>query len=903
MPEVEISSQDIDLVIEARKYGIEYRVWRDMTPRERRHVKMSWAKARRGEARRAGLGEEAFLLLDDSERAAALKAAEERGGSEEGLSARGGSEELAPRVGSEERLAGGAEDHARARVESEDSDSEGSDSEDEADSGDEARVRGYHSQADRVPPPQARPIDRALPTVGAIRTLDTEDVQQNPILRGAKKQLLTLADCYSHYTIGDGEHYIQVDRLEPKKWQGIAVAGYLGKITAAMTMEQFMAKYGGREYHLTVYGPSPRGKIDENGRPVIVAKTDQIKITVPRDIPILIPVPTNGHDKRGFDMYPHPGWNPFAGVYPQMMPGMPMMPGMGVPGMMPTTPADAQMFSAMLGFHKSREEQQANVAKTAATEGAAVTQTVVETVSATAKQAMDQTRQDAAARELRLEKANERLQEELLTLRKKIEEGSGKNNNDAVNQELVKAVTQTRRGETDAEMLASVRTHHQEELLRVNALHTESLNRVRHDHEEDMKRVDSTHKQEIARQDARFKDLEDHQRRHLTDVEARHTALVAQLQSQFAASEKQYKDRIEQLEKDYKSRSEEREKFYQAELGRIRTEEKTRCDDAVKKAEEHGKTRIEDLVRMHDRDMTMLKEQYAQRVENAQQTLQMKVDNLVDRLSEAQKAVEDAKEEVAKGKDLPTLLAEGKEMAAALGFEEKGEGGGNWAERLATSVGAGLGQSIGNIGEWLPEMMRNRAAAQGPPRGQVGGGPRGQMPQQAQAAQQQRRRRAPSSWATEGSPPMSPPPGGFPEATVAGGGPQDPTVVQAPPVPAATQPVAQAQQQQAAEPPPPEPQGVPIQQMFDEASARNFRSSCEQAIDGGMPPEIFASAFYGQYPEQSVALVTNFAVEQAFEVVRQMSDGAESALLRPDGKRWVQTMWNALRRAAGAPAA
>src|SRR4029077_11754040 len=101
-----------------------------------------------------------------------------------------------------------------------------------------------------------------------------------------------LLDVYRLYTIGDGQHFIRIDRLEPRVHQHIPCSGHLGEIREPISEDHFRLAYGGRVYQLTVYGPDPKGRKDPiTGLPMIKRKTEPFRYTVPQYPPNLMMMP------------------------------------------------------------------------------------------------------------------------------------------------------------------------------------------------------------------------------------------------------------------------------------------------------------------------------------------------------------------------------------------------------------------------------------------------------------------------------------------------------------------------------------------------------------------------------------------------------------------------------------
>ena len=298
------------LLAESKLYEVPYRAYLEMSPRERGSLKARWAKKLRTEATLRGIDPEEFLSMDEDARNEARTNNPEK-------------EKPPPRTRSVRFLHEDApppEERApraeRAPV---------------ADLYDEGLADGEpHSPMDEVPATEDDPKMRTTATLGEVRLVDNEDLVgwQNP---------KNLRDVYARFTVGDGQHFIRVERVDPKVWQQIPCAGYLGEIREPITEAEFHAFYGGRVYALTVYGPDPRGRKDPStGLPVIKAKTDPFRYTVPVFPPNLAVLPGTSPRKQG-DTKMTQQHHPFM-----------MGPMMG--GQIPATPADANMFKTSIDF-------------------------------------------------------------------------------------------------------------------------------------------------------------------------------------------------------------------------------------------------------------------------------------------------------------------------------------------------------------------------------------------------------------------------------------------------------------------------------------------------------------------------------------------------------------------------
>lgn len=73
-----------------------------------------------------------------------------------------------------------------------------------------------------------------------------------------------------------------------------------------------------------------------------------------------------------------------------------------------------------------------------------------------------------------------------------------------------------------------------------------------------------------------------------------------------------------------------------------------------------------------------------------------------------------------------------------------------------------------------------------------------------------------------------------------------------------------------------------------------FKLEIEKAVLAGYSAELWAKQFAQQYREQSALLIQNYEPNDLYELVQKLPGGAGSPILRRDGKRWVELMWDAL---------
>lgn len=135
-----------------------------------------------------------------------------------------------------------------------------------------------HTPHDMEAPEEQDPERRESMTIGEIEPEDGE-VFPDTAGRGPPKNL---TDICATYPLGDGRHYIRVERVKPTVFFNMPCSGWLGDIYEAVTEAEFRRKYGGGIYELIVYGPDPRGRTNpQTDDPIIKALTKAVKLTVP----------------------------------------------------------------------------------------------------------------------------------------------------------------------------------------------------------------------------------------------------------------------------------------------------------------------------------------------------------------------------------------------------------------------------------------------------------------------------------------------------------------------------------------------------------------------------------------------------------------------------------------------
>lgn len=719
---------------------------------------------------------------------------------------------------------------------------------------DRARARIQAKAEAQQPPPDADDEPEAPPT--EFDPARREGMTVGPIvLREKRPDFIgkaaprTLRDLYTYFTIGDGQHVIRVERKEPKVFQGIACAGYLGEIRERVSESQFQRYFGGRFYEAQVYGPDPKGAHDElTGLPKVKALTEPITITVPLLPPNLHVLPAARPESDEGAMQGIQGFNPFATA--------------------PATPADAKMHETNMNFvwkqiESAKEERDKAVREISQVNGG----TQDRLIRIMEKQHDDRVaalKEEQAARDKVYEdriqeerEARKKTDAELKELREKLNERKG-GSGEAV--EMVKALSPQRNA---SEEVARVSETFTEQIKRMKETHTEQLADLKERQQEELKRLEARHQEELGRERDRSRDLEQHYKKTLDEE---------------------------------RSKRVERERELKDEVDRVRNDERSVSDRRVQETEKRYDDRIKDLDRTHDRELKSEAARWETKLTTTEATLKMELASVRERLAETKEELEAAQEEARKAGDPIEVINRFNKQAEAAGFE-KPENKKGAIEVFAEAAGQGFGQMLSTFDKWWPQTMEKWNQ-----RPIVQGQPRQLATQQMDSVTAARQRRV--AWATEGSVPaqqQQPPnvpatPLGFQQQPDQQP-PAQPVQSQAEPQPQPANGAAQAPPpQQPAQAAPGQPQTNPLNQLFSDQAIEGFRQNVEQAINAGVPAEAFAQQFAAHYKDPSRRLIELYKVEHFVNYVKARADLATSPILRRDGKSWMEGMWNKLQQ-------
>jgi hypothetical protein len=814
-PPVEREPLDRKLLAEANLYSVPYKAFLEMSPGERAAVKMRWNKRLRDEARRRRIDPDEFLALDEEAREAVRKEhPEQKTGKKR------------PRT---------VEDVIAVHTERADHQRPVADMVDEELSGAEP-----YSAGGDVPATEGDPKKRDRATLGEIRPAQNEDLL-------GWVQPRNLRDVYARYSIGDGQHFIRVERIEPKVFQQINCAGFLGEIREQVSEEQFHAMYGGRVYVLQVYGPDTRGRTDPTtGLPLIKPKTEPFRYTVGLLPPNLAALP-GARARRGDNMQ--------SNVHAMF-------------GPIPTTAADAQIHKSTLDFvsHTLQREQEASreLRKELSGRGA-VGADALRVVEDANSRALDATQRAAENRETMFLDTIKELREDL----RKREEELRVLRSETPRESPVKDTVELMRVANPAQSI-------EQQMMRQQAQHNDEVTRLKDSHKEAMDGLRQAHREQIEAM------------RNRQDDETK------RLRERADENERAYRDKLLEFE----TRGRAREQELKDEAERIRRDERSVAETRLKEAKEQFETRISDVRAQHDRDVKMLEAQYTTRSETAKHTLDFQISTQKERIKTLENELSEARAEAAEANDPVAVMEKQQAIAEKMGYKKEDDSAPQTAgERFAAMAGMGLSKALEDIKEWGPKVAE--ALSQRPP-GQAMGGPpvRGQLPPGQRRPQRpmnagQRPTGRGVAWATAHSMPISGEqptiPAEAPPVAVAHEAPP-------PPAPAAAPPQAPPPVQAS---PGPEPMGPnTLSDIFPEQAVREFKFEVERAIDGGLSAEEFARRFVGVYPDLALMLVRQHQSGELIELVQKsFQNGAESPILRRDGRRWVEKLWESIPEA------
>lgn len=664
----------------------------------------------------------------------------------------------------------------------------------------------------------------------------------------------TLDDVYSYWPVGDGQHYVTVERKQPRSHNGVPCAGHLGKFSKRLSVRAFQERFGGREYELCVYGPDPSGRQDEITGEVSVKRLSKpFKITVPLLPPNLSAIPAmagQGHD--GDDM----SYHPFANVQS----------------------SDSRLVEATA---KTQREMFELGAKLGAVRSGPYDPTAyigfardsLEKSTETLRQQMDlaeaRHKDEMARREADLRRRDDELRE----LRDELRRITGKTEGSSL--QLVKELSEA--GNSRAH---EVRSHYETQMSDLRRSHSETVESMRQAFAEERKA-----------QDQRVREREEDYRRMLDDANRKHDEEVRRLKDEIDRVRREERENGEARVREQKERTEERLR-----------DQKESHERELRTMRENMETKATAQVAAKEMEIATTRDRLAQAKEEAERAKRDAEEGKdpVKVMEKAQKTAEALG--YTKGDADPGPKTAGERLVSMLGVGIQG---------LMANP-----QTMEVVGQWL--ARDRAPAQGRPPMGagavQGGPAPRQLPAPAAQGGAQQPKRRvdmwgatgvtrrieagsapapAPSGASIQTPPVIPPPPPPQQEAQIAPAAPAPHPPAQEPEAPSVQAPVAPAAPGMPAF-------DNPFAALITNEQVLQMLVNLERAIDAGLQPDIFAQAVIQNFPEQAQALVTNFKPEQITEVTRSIPGGAVSSILRQDGKAFVKRVWQSIATKLGA---
>jgi len=679
------------------------------------------------------------------------------------------------------------------------------------------------------------------------------------------KRPRSLEDVYAYWPIGDGEHYVTVERKQPKSYNGVPCAGYLGMVRKRLSVRAFQEMFGGREYELCVYGPDPGGRQDEiTGEPVIKRLSKPIKVTVPLLPPNLSAIPSVMDHGQGEDEM---SYHPFAGIH---SPEAKVVEA--------SAKSQREMFE--LGARIGGANRQ--VQDPTAYIGFAK-ETFAQSSEALRKQ-MELTEQRHQDEIRRRDEDVKRRDEEMRDLRDELRRITGRSEGSSI--QLVRELS-----EASQSRLQELRAHFEAQLSDLRASQHAALEAQRTSHGEERKTWEQ-----------RVREREDDYRRLLDDAHRKHEEEARRLKDEIDRVRREERESGEARVRDQKERTEERlrdqKEAHERELRTIRENMETKATAQVAAKEM-------ELATTRDR-LSQAKEE----AERAKREAEEGKDP-VKVMEKAQKTAEALGYSKVDGDPGPKTA--GERLAAMLGMG---------IQNLMSNP-----QTMDVVAQWIARDKSGAQARPGAPQGAMTGAqaprqlPTGQTGQVAASPQGQPRRRV-DMWGAPGMvrrvetasapPPTTQAPVASPVAEPVAA-PISPGFQMPTPATVATRTDQEAQrspQEQAPVAPQTTSQETrgPVLPEFDNPFAAILPNeqvvqvliNLERAIDSAVPPDMFAAAILSNFPEQARALVTGYKPEMIETVTRSIPGGSMSSILRQDGKAFVRKVWQAIQAQASA---
>ena len=780
----------------------------------------------------------------------------------------------------------------------------------------EARAAEQFPAQDVVPRPAAAPAGYARQPAPVASYQVPPSTIASRTRESVKTPIRVIEELYARYPMSEGNR-VRVVRREPRKDPfGNLSTGWLGDLTAPMTMADFTSCYGGGKYGLQLIGPTDAARNDFSER-VIVEMTLEIP-GVPRMI-----IPAQLADSED------PMTQQRVGMFPAMEPERVAVKRLEV---------EAQQRERLDDREREQKREERESTRTLF-EMSRPSDTSIEAIRDTARQTVEESRRQNEVtldimRNTVLEQQKQLLdkENELKELRREVV---------TARQEAVTAINNA-----ETRMVADLREQKRVELDNLRDTNRKEVEVLRQRYDEDSRKYQADYAARLETDSRKYQaDLQEQTRKNEADrreaeqrAERERAAAREDARAKEETMRAAYEDRIRQMQDNFNSRIQDLERSTAREL----TANKEQRDLALTTIRETHESRAKVEGKTSEIQITALQHDL--------QTARTRVDTL-ERENEKMRA------EIHK----PPLKAieEAEKLSRAVGMVRPdevehpevtpaGDGKMDWGQ-MAMSVVKGLAEKSPELLQKLSEMRStNAAAAAAPVPGvvtrQLGAAP-GAVPPMAPAAVRQRRRGPPPTPGTMygAPPPLSGPPPivaapryvqpPVVSATQQTYGAAEPPSVGSPgpaPVPqvpfgapgydagsmqaqwdasaAAVAPPAQAPQAPQAAPtsiapPPAQPAAAPQPQVSD-MQVQLFVQQLENAITTNVDPAQFASVLIQQIgPQMAVQTIGQVTPEAIVEMVSGTPAGASSPIVTRSGEKYLQAVWEAARvqlRAAGA---
>lgn len=686
----------------------------------------------------------------------------------------------------------------------------------------------------------------------------------------------TLTDICATYPIGNGLHYMSIERKKPDMFGGVPCSGWMGDVFHAMSSSEFRQTFGGGLYEVVICGPDPRGRQDPiSGKPIIKSLTKPIPIRVPgHPTAETLGGIAEGGTSRSRGMFPSP---------------------FGHRGTTPVTTAEASMHSDAVRAMSdiAREERKRNDLLMGRQTGGV--EPAVAAVRDTAREATQAVREASS-------ETHKLLQTQLEAERKRGEELASRHERELA--EMRRQLEQLKEKPTEAgEAWKALSQMTQAIAPGKNA--GDELARVHEAHRHELTRIEETHRREIESLRAGFDDRVKILQAQLDTERQRAKDDVKEATDRFERKEREtlasHEARIRETRERYETREKDAETRHRADLDRVKAEHERELRDV------NGRN---ELVRTTEK-----------------QAAEGRIAQYKDRIELLKEEVDKAKDEASKKGDFIEQYVEFEKKAGVFGFAKADAAAPqSWQDRLADAFGKALQNAdkiTGNIASAVRDKrdttamqvaQAQHAAAMAGQR-QVQGLPPGQPPAQ------QRTIRGPGGtpvrptrtvWATGGD--TTPPAPGVVGTPVTPGSvpPAQPVVIaqpavepvvapQAAPAPPAAPVTALPVQPQ----PQPQPQPRPPQAAaqggngfaIDPSLMEQFRIWAEGEIENKSDPVAFGREFVERLGVAEAApILLNLKIDALFEALAATAEMHGSPILRRDGQAFMRKAWAEGRR-------